>query len=95
MAKIVAGTDVASLTVKALLEITEGIGKVDALVGEIASASGEQARSVTEISAGIGQIDGVTQQNTASAEETASAAQELSRHAEELRELLSRFQLKG
>jgi len=63
------------------------------LVGEIASASNEQAQGIGQISEALGQIDQVTQTNTANAEESASASEELASEAAELRALLSRFTL--
>ena len=65
------------------------------LVGEIATASQEQAQGISQINIGVGQIDTVTQQNTASAEESAAAAEQLSSQAEQLRAMLSRFTLES
>ena len=70
-----------------------GITKVTDLVGEIASASNEQAQGIGQISEALGQIDQVTQSNTASAEESASAAEELSSQATHLNHMLTRFKL--
>lgn len=92
--KVDNGTQIANSTAKSLNEIVEGITKATDLVGEIASASNEQAQGVEQVNSGLTQIDRVTQANTASAEETASAAQELSSQAVQLKETLTRFQLK-
>ncbi len=73
--------------------IVNGVGKVAALLEEIASASREQAQGLTQISEGVGLIDDVTQANTASAEESAAAAEELAGQSEELRKLIQQFTL--
>jgi methyl-accepting chemotaxis protein len=46
-----------------------------------------------QINGGLDQIDQVTQANTASAEESASAAEELNGQAQQLKIMVSRFQL--
>ncbi len=68
--------------------MVEEITKVSDLIGEIATASQEQAQGISQINIGVGQIDTVTQQNTASAEESAAAAEQLSSQAEQLRAML-------
>jgi methyl-accepting chemotaxis protein len=89
------GAEIADRTARALEEIVSGITRATDLVGEIAAASNEQAQGIGQVNQGLGQIDQVTQQNTANAEESAAAAEELSGQATELRQLLSRFRLKG
>lgn len=69
--------------------------KVTDLVGEIASASKEQAVGIEEVGVGLGQVDQVTQQNTASAEELVATSQELAGQAQLLRKMLRRFKLRG
>ncbi len=61
------------------------------LVGEIAAASTEQAKSINQISTGLSQIDKVTQQNAAAAEETASSMMELNKEAMNLKAVMARF----
>ena len=87
------GGNIANATAKALEEIMSGITKVTDLVGEIASASNEQAQGIGQISEALGQIDQVTQSNTASAEESAAASEELSGQAVQLKGMLSKFTL--
>lgn len=91
--KVDQGTDIASQTALALTQIVERVGKVTQLVGEIASASTEQAHGIADINEGVSQVEMVTQTNTASAEESAAASQELSRQAGELNSRLERFTL--
>jgi methyl-accepting chemotaxis protein len=89
------GARIANATAKALEQIVGGITKAADLVGEIASASKEQAQGVDQVNAGLQQIDQVTQSNTANAEESASAAEELSNQAQQLQETLKRFRLQN
>ena len=92
--KVDNGTEIARATEKAFQEILGSSVKVADLVGEIATASSEQAQSIHEIGQGLDQIDQVTQQNTANAEETAAAAEELSSQARELSSLMEKFRLR-
>ena len=93
IAKVSAGTEIATATEKSLQEIVASSVKVADLIGEIAAASNEQAQGIAQIGQGLEQIDKVTQQNTANAEETAAAAEELSGQARELNALISKFKL--
>jgi methyl-accepting chemotaxis protein len=67
--------------------------KVADFLEEIAASSQEQAKAMGQINGGLDQIDQVTQSNTASAEESASASEELSGQAQQLKVMVSRFQL--
>ena len=93
--KVQKGTEIVDNTAKSLKEIVEAATKVTDLVGEIAAASNEQAQGISQVNQGLNQVEQVTQQNTANAEETAAAAEELSSQAKQLRQLVSRFKLKG
>ncbi|MEW6171642.1 MAG: methyl-accepting chemotaxis protein, partial [Bacillota bacterium] len=93
--KTEAGTRIVEETSNALEEIVQGATKVTDLIGEIASASKEQALGIGQINQGLTQVDQVTQQNTASAEELAASSEELSAQALQLKQMLGRFQLKS
>ncbi len=88
------GAKIAEETSVALEEIVTGATKVTDLIGEIASASKEQANGIAQINQGLAQVDQVTQQVTANAEESASASQELSGQSLQLKQMLTRFRLK-
>jgi methyl-accepting chemotaxis protein len=88
------GTKIVQETSAALEAIVLSVTKVTDLVGEIASASKEQAQGITQINQGLGQVDQVTQQNTASAEELAAASEELSSQALQLKQMLGKFNLR-
>ncbi|HEV7302419.1 MAG TPA: DNA-processing protein DprA [Tepidisphaeraceae bacterium] len=60
-------------------------GRINALIGEIAAASSEQANGIGQVNTAVTQMDQVTQSNAASAQECAAAAEEeLSSQAEQL-----------
>ena len=88
------GNSLATVTAGVLDSVAVGINKATELVGDIASASLEQAHGVAQINIGLEQIETVTMQNTANAEETASATEEMKGQASELQNLISRFDLK-
>ncbi|HTH48001.1 MAG TPA: methyl-accepting chemotaxis protein, partial [Candidatus Limnocylindria bacterium] len=54
---------------------------VDDLLGEIASASQEQAQGIEQVNLAVVQMDQVTQANAANAEQSAGAAEELNAQA--------------
>lgn len=74
-------------------EIVQSIGRVTALVGEIASLSREQSSGINSVSRSISQMDQVTQQNAALVEEAAAAADRMAREAQQLRESVLVFKL--
>ena len=91
--KVESGTEIATVTAKALSEIVNGISEVAELVSTISNASNEQAIAISQINEGVNQISDVTQNNTATAEETAAASEQMSAQAELLKEMISKFEL--
>ncbi len=94
IAKAERGAEIADLTAGALGEIVSGVTRVSDMIGDIASASREQAQGIGQVSSGLNHVDGVTQQNAASAEEGAATAEELASQANHLHDLLTRFALR-
>jgi methyl-accepting chemotaxis protein len=92
--KVGAGTQIANETAQSLGKIVDGIAKTTTLVGDIATASNEQASGIAQVNQGIGQISEVTQSNTATAEESAAASEELAAQAETLKSMVQKFKLK-
>jgi len=74
-------------------EIVAGVGKLSAIVAEIAAASKEQTHAIEQMTRAGTEMEKVTQQNAASAEQSSSAASELSAQAEELAAMVGAFQL--
>jgi methyl-accepting chemotaxis protein len=91
--KTARGTEIAEKTSTALEEIVVSITKVTDLIGEIATASNEQAQGISQINIGLQQIDQVIQQSTASAEECAATSEELASQSNQMQQMLSRFKL--
>ena len=87
------GNELVDKTATQLDAIVTGSSKVAEFLGEIASASKEQAQAIDQITEGLDQIDQVTQGNTASAEESASAAEELAGQAQQLKAMIETFKL--
>ncbi len=92
--KVEAGTQIANSTAEALNKIVDGVAKAAVLVGDIASASNEQASGIAQINQAISQVAQVVQTNSATAEESASASEELSSQADLMKNAVSRFKLK-
>lgn len=93
MKKTEAGTTIANETAQALETIVEGVENAAALMGQIASASNEQATGIAQVNRGIEQLSQVVQTNSATSEETAASAEELSSQAELLRNMVVRFKI--
>ena len=76
---------------KAMDEIVAQVGRVNTLVGEIASASHEQSQGIGQVGDAVAQLDQVTQQNAALVEESAAAAESLKVQAARLEQLMGAF----
>jgi methyl-accepting chemotaxis protein len=85
IAKTELGANLSSKVGQSLQEIVTKIRRVDELVAEVASASGEQSHGVQQINNAVTEMDKLTQANAATAEESAGAAHELSAQAESLK----------
>ncbi|WP_448662039.1 methyl-accepting chemotaxis protein [Sphingomonas sp. CJ20] len=75
----------------ALADISEGVGAVHQLLGNMATDNRAQSSAITEISASIGSMDHATQQNAAMVEETSAAARNLSNEVTTLTEQARQF----
>ena len=93
--KIKSGTKIANDTADALNKIVAGVEKATSLMSHIAQASNEQATAVAQVNRGIEQVSQVTQTNSATAEESAAASSELTGQAQQLKEMVGRFSLRG
>ncbi|MBN1103151.1 MAG: hypothetical protein JXL84_07035 [Deltaproteobacteria bacterium] len=74
--------------VEALNQNADVARKVGLLIGEIASASNEQAQGIEQLNKAVAEMDKVVQRNAASAEETASASEEMNAQAERMRDVV-------
>lgn len=92
--KVEGGTQIAHETAKSLLGIVESSAQTASLVGDIATASNEQASGIAQINLGIEQVSSVVQTNSATAQESAAASEELMSQSQQLNLNLSRFKLR-
>jgi methyl-accepting chemotaxis protein len=91
--QVQSGSGLADDAGTAMQGIVEQVRQVSVLIGEIASASGEQSRGIQQIGHAVTQLDQVTQQNAALVEESSAAADSLQQQAKELAELVKVFRL--
>ncbi len=82
------GAGFASELNESFTEIETGSRAVTGLIGQITTATNEQANGVEQVSNAIGMMDKVTQSNAASAEESAAAAEQLEAQASHLNEMV-------
>jgi methyl-accepting chemotaxis protein len=92
--KVKDGTVITEAAAAALTQIVDGVTRATSLVGNIATASAEQAVGINQITQGIAEVSRVVQDNTATAEESAATCHELSGQAELLKQMVDCFKLK-
>ncbi|OYT99981.1 MAG: chemotaxis protein [Burkholderiales bacterium PBB1] len=91
VAKVSLGTQQASSAGDSMANIVSGAQRVNQLIGEIASAAGQQTLGITQVGEAVTHLDTVTQQNAALVEESAAAAESLRRQAADLTAVVQRF----
>ncbi|WP_051328010.1 methyl-accepting chemotaxis protein [Desulfatirhabdium butyrativorans] len=91
--KVKTGSEIVSRTNAAFVEVASSTGKASELVGEIASASQEQAQGISQVNVAVTEMDKVTQQTAATAEESASASEELTAQAEQMKAMVEELAL--
>ena len=82
--------DLAGVT---MVEVVSSIRRVTDIMGEISTASSEQAAGVAQVGEAVTQLDQATQQNAALVEEMAAAASSLKSQAQDLVQSVSVFLL--
>ncbi|MFC5342709.1 methyl-accepting chemotaxis protein [Brevundimonas staleyi] len=90
-AQVAAGVRLVDETGAALQAIVGRVAEIDGLVHEIAASAQEQATGLQQVNTAVNQMDQVTQQNAAMVEESTAAAASLKMEAEQLAELVGRF----
>ena len=80
---------------KTLTQIIGNIRKVADIVGEIAAASEEQARSVSQVSNAIAQMDSTTQANSALVEQATATSKSIDQQAADLITQIAFFKTEG
>lgn len=88
------GKNLADNAAKKLFGVVNEVKKSTEIVGKIAIASEEQAKSIEEMNEDIQKISDIVQSNSTTAEESAAASEELMAQAEALIKMLEHFKLK-
>ncbi len=83
--KVEDGSKIVTRAKGVFTDVGESATKVSTLVGDISSASGEQASGVEQINRAITELDSVVQKNAANSEESAAASEELSAQAAQMK----------
>ncbi|QDL52710.1 methyl-accepting chemotaxis protein [Rhodoferax aquaticus] len=77
-----------------MMEMVSGAQRVGAIIGEISSASAEQASGIGGVNEAVREIEQMTQQNAALVEESAASAESLQEQAARLAEVVRQFTLR-
>ena len=85
------GAKLSQETEEALKKIVAGVGATAGKIGEIATATVQQASNSEEVSKAIQGISQVTEQAAAGSEEMASSSEQLGAQAQALRDLVGQF----
>jgi methyl-accepting chemotaxis protein len=89
------GTALVDKAGETMTEVVNSIRRVTDIMGEISSASSEQAAGVSQVGEAVMQMDQVTQQNAALVEEMAAAASSLQTQSKDLVQVVASFKLGG
>ena len=89
--KVEEGSRLVSDAGATMREIVDSIGRVTAIMSQIAMASHEQSAGIEQVNGAIAQMDQVTQQNAALVEEAAAASQAMREQAQALAQIVSTF----
>ena len=93
--QVTQGTTLVDRAGATMTEVVAAIRRVTDLMGEISSASTEQAQGVSQVGEAMQQMDQVTQQNAALVEQMAAAASSLQSQASDLVQVVAGFKLDG
>lgn len=91
--KVNAGMVQAEVAGKTMGDVVTSVESVTALIGQISSATREQAGSIEQVNQAIGQMDQAVQQNAAVVEQTAAAAASMQDSAQQLYGSVSVFSI--
>ena len=91
--EVESGVRLVGETGRALDRIVEQVGRLNALIGDIAASAQEQATGLAEVNTAMNQMDQVTQQNAAMVEQATAASHSLAKEAETLGQLVAQFRI--
>ena len=86
---------IAERSTQLLADLVPAIRTTAEIVQDVSAASTEQAAGVTLITKAMSQVDQVAQRNASASEELAATSEVMARQAEELRQLVSFFRVRG
>ena len=89
------GITIANDTASQLSSMVEQVQSIAVKVKTIADASNTQASSVKEMTSNIGEISTAGQNNAATSQESLALSYEMNEHAQSLKELVQKFELKN
>ncbi|WP_285402339.1 methyl-accepting chemotaxis protein [Luteibacter sp. ME-Dv--P-043b] len=93
--RVIEGSALVTATGHALQQMEFGAVRVSSIVGEIATASIQQAAGIEQVNGAVTALDEVTQQNAALVEEASAASRNALELADELVREVSFFRLEG
>jgi methyl-accepting chemotaxis protein len=93
--KVAQGSKLVDQSGQTLSEIVASVKKVTDIVSEIAAASQEQASGIDQVNKAVTSMDEVTQQNAALVEQAAAAAESLMDQAQQLNDMMARYNVGG
>jgi methyl-accepting chemotaxis protein len=91
--RVNAGAQLADDAGKTMVEVVESVSRVSRIIGEIASATGEQSTGIAQVNQAVADLDKVTQQNASLVEESTAASESLRELAGEMTSAVSVFRL--
>jgi methyl-accepting chemotaxis protein len=91
--KVESGCELVEQTGQTMQEIVAQVRRVTDLIGEISSATREQASGIGQVNQAVNQLDQMTQQNAALVEQSAAAAESLREQADKLAAAVAIFKL--
>ncbi|MCI8360334.1 MAG: methyl-accepting chemotaxis protein [Clostridiales bacterium] len=89
------GEEIVNRVSDALNSTREAAGSAVQGIGTISTAVESEAESISQVMEGIDQISSVVQTNSATSEQSAAASEELSSQAALMKDLMTRFKLRG
>lgn len=89
------GTSIVNETAESLVHVVNNTSEITSIISEIADAAREQAAAIDQINIGFEQMADAVMTNSMTAQDSASSSEELAAQAQNLKELIGRFSLKG
>lgn len=87
------GSDQVKKAGEAMSNILRAVQQVNDIMGEIASASGEQSKGISQVGIAVKEMDSVTQQNVHLVQQSVLSAVDLEKQAVRLNDVLSVFRI--